>query len=125
MNKKAGKLSFHMLWGRDRGEEKKESAYGWRKEEETFKRAILGRSHFRSKESLHFISLDLSEHGEQKQGGKYNLNGFAFVCLCESLSGTLILSFEEKRRCLKNWNSKSSLRIPSLLFEEKRRCLDS
>ena len=37
-------------------------------EEETFKRAILGRSHFRSKESLHFISLDLSEHGEQKQG---------------------------------------------------------
>ena len=77
--RKQASLAFTCYGGGTEGRRKTKSAYGWRKEEETFKRAILGRSHFRSKESVHFIILDLSEHGEQKRGGKYNLNGFAFV----------------------------------------------
>lgn len=81
--RKCASLAFTGCGGRNRGEEKRKSAYRPRKKEEPLIEQPWARGHFRSKES--FIKLEISDHGECKeQGGKYNLHGFAFVCLCQS-----------------------------------------
>lgn len=118
--RKCASLAFTGCGGRNRGEEKRKSAYRRRKKEEPLKEQPWARGHFRSKESI--IKLEISDHGECKeQGGKYNLHGFAFVCLCQS--SCFSFSWAHLLPLLRR--KEGPLEFPSLhLLEKKIKSLD-